>query len=239
MLFFTRAHFVLVKGAPPAKGEFRAGNDPGFGYGEFAWPQIDNATPAEQAWNDAVYKQALQLASDGPAKPGATLEQAVDSSGYMYGYFLLHAVNGRLIDADFGISTYGWGAAHPLTATRSFLWSLPAQRQLLAEDIFTPDSKWQTALIAQTLAKLLKSPGPDGLWKSDDLNKAVASGATDLRTWDLSSEGLSITFGQYAVGPYALGSPTVTLPWNNLRTLLAPSFHPETLPHRLSAPNGL
>jgi uncharacterized protein len=242
IVVYPRAHFVFVP-AHPQPGDSTAGNDPGFGYGQFAWPQIDNPTPSQRVWNEAVYAATIKASCCADEKSKPSLDAAVDSNGYVDSSYTLTAVNSRLIEVDLGTSTYGWGAAHPDSNEIPFAWWLDLQRPLKTSDIFAPNTAWPQKLATLTLAKLLKDPGPDALWKPGtpgkpgDLEKAIAHGVIDLKSWNISSEGLTITFGSYEVGPYSSGWPSATIPWQQLNTLLAPTLNPSTLPPPIRASN--
>ena len=239
--FYPRAHYVFIPGdsptSPPASDD-----DPNYGYGEFAWPQIDNPTPAQQAWNQAVQAAAIKVAccSEGTTKP--SFNAAVDDSGWVVSDYTLASANSRLITVNLTISTYGWGAAHPLSAQTFFTWWLDLQRPLKSTDVFAPNAPWQQKLAALTLAKLLNDPGPDALWKQGthdhpgDLEKAVARGVTDPKSWALSSQGLTLNFGSYEVGPYSSGWPSALIPWQDLSPQLNPTLNPTTLPPPIPTP---
>lgn len=240
--FYARAHYVFVRGKPEA-GQDRSASDPGFGYGEFSWPQIDNPDPAQRAFNKAIYAATLESACCmGEQRKIATLDDAVDSTSYVYGFYTLFSANSRLIDVGIGNSFYS-GGAHPNGGVTTFAWWLDAQRPLTVDDVFAAGTGWQEKLATLTLAKLMKDPGPDALWKdtpytkATDVNKAVAAGIVHPESWDLSSEGLTITFGQYAVGPYSSGMPSAKIPWRELWPLLAPTLQPTTLPRPLPQPD--
>jgi len=59
----------------------------------------------------------------------------------------------------------------------------------------------------------------------------------DPTSWDLSRQGLTVTFGQYAVAAYAAGMPTVSFTWQELKPFLNPAFDPGLLPSPEPAQN--
>jgi uncharacterized protein len=229
VLFYPRAHFAFIPGDPPSSPT-SASDDPNFGYAEFAWPQIDNPTSAQRAWNQTVYAATLKVACGSECTTKPSFATATDDGGYIFSDYTLTAANSRIITVNLTISTYGWGAAHPLSGQVFFAWWLDLQRPLKTTDVFASNSAWQQKLAALVLAKLLKDPGPDALWKGDELEKAVTSGVIDPKSWNLSSQGLTITFGSYEVGPYSSGWPSATIPWQDLAPLLNPTLNPTTLP---------
>lgn len=234
VLLFTRAHFVVVAGQTAKNASDQADNDPGFGYGDFAWPQIDAPDRDHTPFNNAAYQAAIKAETCGSEKKATSFEAGIDVDGSTDSSFFLAAANDHFIDVDFVCSSYGWGAAHPLTGQISFLWSLDQQRALTADDILRKDSHWQTALLAPAIAKL-KASGRAG-WEGDELKKGVADGLTDPAQWDLSADGLTITFGQYQVAAYALGMPEIRFSWAELAPYRNPGFAPKNLPKALPKP---
>ena len=60
---------------------------------------------------------------------------------------------------------------------------------------------------------------------------------SDPATWTLTRDGLTITFGQYAIGPYALGMPEAHISWSDLKSDVASDLQPTTLPAPTPKPN--
>jgi hypothetical protein len=70
---------------------------------------------------------------------------------------------------------------------------------------------------------------------TDDVEVPFKEAASDVTAWTLTHDSLTITFGQYAIGPYSDGMPEAHIPWGDLKSYLAPDFQPTTLP--LQYPN--
>jgi uncharacterized protein YecT (DUF1311 family) len=231
-LLFPRSHFLYKAGS--SNEERVADNDPGFGYGTLRWPQIDiqpaQPDPVYTEWNSAVKKRAAKLAVGiDPEDKNATFDTAVDASGTIDGFYTFEAVNDRFIDVSLIDSGYGWGAAHPLTGHTSFLWWLDRNRELTISDVFTPHSDWHDKLTALALSNLRAQPDLKDML-GDDIEKAVKETVSDLTTWTPTRDGLTITFGQYAIGPYAAGMPEAHIPWSDLKSDVASDLQPTTLP---------
>jgi uncharacterized protein YecT (DUF1311 family) len=231
-VIFLRSHFLFKAGSSNEEND--ADNDPGFGYGSLRWPQIDiqpaRPNPAYAEWNSAVKKKAATLAVgiDSEDK-NATFETAVDASGTIDGFYIVEAANDRFIDVSLINSGYGWGAAHPLTGQTSFLWWLDRIRELTIPDVFIPHSDWQDKLTALALRNLRAQSDLKEML-GDNIEKAVKETVSDPTTWTLTRDGLTITFGQYAIGPYAAGMPEAHIPWSDLKPDVAPDLRPTTLP---------
>jgi uncharacterized protein YecT (DUF1311 family) len=238
MRIFLRSHFLYKAGS--SNGELLADNDPGFGYGTLRWPQIDipsaRPNPAYTKWNNAVKNRATKLAGGiNSEDKNAAFDNAIDDSGTIDGFYIVEAANGRFINVSLLDSTYGWGAAHPLTYQSSFLWWLDRNRELTISDIFTPRSDWEGKVTVLAVGNLRAQPAFKDL--TDDVERAVKEAVSDVTTWTLTHDSLTITFGQYAIGPYSDGMPEAHIPWGDLKSYLGPDFQPTTLPAPVSKPN--
>ena len=240
ILFYARSHFVYVPGHP-TPNEPTSSGDPGFGYGNFSWPQIDNPTPEQQAWNQAVYAATIKVSCcPGEEKSIPTLDAAADKYGSVDVFYNLYAANSRFISLDLGNSTYGWGAAHPNTGIMYFNWWLTSSHELKPTDIYESNSGWQQKLVAPGVTKLKPVTGDDAgnsIWKPEDIAKSVAKEIANPSAWSVSQEGLTINFGQYEVAPYSSGMPTITFTWKELQPYLTPDLQPNDLPPAIPAQN--
>jgi uncharacterized protein YecT (DUF1311 family) len=238
-LIFPRAHFLYKAGSSNKDGT--ADNDPGFGYGSLRWPQIDiqpaRPNPAYATWNSVIKKKAEKLAVGiSPEDKNTTFETAVDDSGKIDGFYTIEAANDRFIQVSLLDSSYGWGAAHPLAGQASFLWWLDRNRELTISDVFVPHSGWQDKLTALVIRNLRSQPNLKDVL-GDDIDKTVNETVSDLTAWTLTRDGLTITFGQYAIAPYSAGMPEANIPWSDLKPYLAPELQPTTLPARVPKSN--
>ena len=230
-IIFPRFHFLFKAGSAATSNPI----SPGFGYGSLRWPQIDikpdKPNAAQTAWNNAIKVRASKLAIGFTQDQNAAFDTAVDPQGVIDAYFTVEAANDRLIDVTFTDGTYGWGAAHPISGSTSFLWWLDQNRELTATDIFWIDSGWQQKLVPLAIASLNANPDiKDMLWKGAQLNQAVQSAVPEPVNWTITRDGLGIIFGQYSVGPYVIGMPRAHLPWSQIKPMLAHGFNPTTLP---------
>ena len=229
-LFYTRAHFVFVAGKPGAPGNQQSQNDPGFGYGDFAWPQADAPNADLKQWNRAICNETVKVEAVSPDGVFTTLDSSIQPSGYIDGGVERLSANAHFIEVRFVQSTYGWGAAHPNTGETTFLWSLGQHKAVTADDVFRSETHWQPALIEPAIAKLVKANGKEGLWTGKELHDGVADAVKDQTSWILAKDGLTIAFAPYAVSSYARGWPEITFSWQELAPFLKPTFHPDDLP---------
>lgn len=112
---------------------------------------------------------------------------------------------------------YGHGAAHGnyFITHRHFLST--EKRLLEASDIFAGEG-WE-ATLGELAVERIKAQLGEGYFADSD--EAVAGYAVDPARWDFAEDGLVIQFNIYEVTAYAGGAPTVTIPWDDLRDVLA------------------
>lgn len=171
---------------------------------EVAYPQIDGAkSPSEVGFNKLFQSQAKQDVA-GFTDP---------STDYWYGYDEI-SVTARLISVDTTSSFYGHGAAHPNSAAANEHWLRQEGRLLKAADVFVKGSGWER-FIRDFCFRNVKSDG------FVDKPEQIAATTKDPQHWSFDKDGLTVTFGQYEVGPYAEGMPTVLIPWSALKPYLA------------------
>lgn len=226
---YTRAHIFVF---PRKGGDPRSASNPVFGILTFEWPQIDRPTPQQETWNTAVRDAAVRLALGHKAATEpfpAVLDAAAAPDVELSSYYLLNAANEHLVEVGLIQYTYS-GGAHGMTNSASFIWLFGPNRQLQASDIFREGSNWQQQIVTQTIARLQAQPDlRPMLWKGKELEDGAA-GATDPRHWQISRDGLTISFDQYEVAAYAAGGGSVDFTWDELNPLLSPGFNPDDLP---------
>jgi len=188
---------------------------PGFDVLHVAFPQIDNPSESEQAFNRASGAAAHAFPADPVSERSVT--------------WTLNPSNERLLSIDFRtyINDYG---AHPLTTDAQLNFWLDTQKTLTPADLFHPPSNFQQKLIPLISAKLLAVKDARPYIFKDELPKNITAGLNDPRLWVLTRNGLEIHFQPYDVAAYVAGPQRVRLTWTELRPYLNPSLDPETLP---------
>lgn len=102
------------------------------------------------------------------------------------------------------------GAAHPFAEIWTDNYDLPTSRVYSLGDLFQPGSDYLKVLSQDSrtaLAKLFK--GESGWAPPTPL-------ASNFAAWSLTPSGFEVTFQDYEVGPYFMGTPTIKLPYSEL-----------------------
>jgi hypothetical protein len=142
--------------------------------------------------------------------PGST------GSFYDQTYKLLSPA-GNLVSMKFQIMTYFQGAAHPGTRLRTVNYDLEAGSDVRLEQLFLPGSDYLERITNYCIAQL----------SSRNIGfEAFANGAQPLPenygNWNITADGLLITFDEYQVAAYAAGPQEVNVPYAELQPVIDP-----------------
>ncbi len=126
-------------------------------------------------------------------------------------------VTAKRISLETNLYWYGHGGAHGNYFITNAHFLVDEKRQLVAEDIFAGEV-WQTQLGDLALAAIKTELGDNYFADSDDSVRKIA---IDPLRWSFTETGLVIQFNIYEVTAYAMGAPTITIPWDELKNVVA------------------
>lgn len=110
------------------------------------------------------------------------------------------------------------GGAHPYIDISTVTYDLAQSRQMALSDLFLPNSNYLEVISNYCLAELRKQPvGFDPVF-----SKGAAPTPEHYDSWNITPDGLLITFDQYQVAPGASGTPTILIPYQALQVLSDP-----------------
>ncbi len=113
---------------------------------------------------------------------------------------------------------YLTGAAHGGADLRTWTFDLTTGHRITLAELFRPGSGYLNVLSTESrtrLRALFHDPSLD-----DFINPGTTPSVSNFRSWQLTTAGLKITFGEYQVAPYAMGMPSIVIPWTTLRPVL-------------------
>jgi uncharacterized protein YecT (DUF1311 family) len=187
----------LAESAPPALTR------------ELRYPRIDNvASEAAQKFNAIMAKKG---------QPKFRLEDATaESADYKITF-----ASPDLVSVQFVTSEYNLGAAHPNNGVTSVTVLMKDGRELAQDDLFKPDSGWETFITRRAMRSLTKTfqewgAGPPAV-------NDVRDTATKAHNWTIAEDGLVVLFPPYSVGPFALGPQEVKILWKDLQPYVNPN----------------
>jgi len=125
--------------------------------------------------------------------------------------------SGDLWSIKFDFSFYSDGAAHPGLYSITLNYDLGQGKELALADLFLPNSSFLEVISTYCIAELSKQPFFDG-----PFSEGAQPTPENYHNWNMTPDGLLITFDEYQVAPYAAGPQTVTVPYNTLKSILNP-----------------
>ncbi len=124
---------------------------------------------------------------------------------------------GNVISVRFSIQTYYSGAAHPGDSSSTATYDLEAGKDVSMSDLFLPNTDYLTPISKYCIAQLsTRDIGFQGF------ELGATATPQNYRNWNVTADGLMITFDEYQVAPYAAGPQTVTVPYSELASLINP-----------------
>jgi hypothetical protein len=131
-------------------------------------------------------------------------------------YALLSQI-GDIWSFKFDSSFYSDGAAHPGLNSLTLNYDLDQGRELTLPDLFLPNTNYLEAISKYCIAELSKQPFFDSSFSS-----GAQPTPENYRNWNITPDGLMITFDEYQVAPYAAGPQKVVVPYRELQALINP-----------------
>jgi Protein of unknown function (DUF3298) len=124
---------------------------------------------------------------------------------------------GNLLSLKFTISYYMDGAAHPGSTSRSVTYDLEAGQFVNLDQLFLRGSDYLGTISAYCIKTLKASE------IGEVIDETGAQPTVDnYRNWNVTADGLLITFDEYQVAAYAAGPQQVTVPYSELAAIIDP-----------------
>ncbi len=132
--------------------------------------------------------------------------------------YSLSSPGGDILSIKFVIDTYFNGAAHPGQVSKTFTYDLEIGQQINLDQLFLPGTDYLQVLANYCRADLV------GRNIGFDASQTGADPVPDnYRNWNISPDGLVITFDTYQVAAGAAGPQIVTIPYTDLQAIIDPN----------------
>ena len=170
-----------------------------------------SGSPYLASFNQTI--EALVLAEIGQFAQvvGASAEQ----TGMLQIDFLPALVSPQLVSIQLKVTTYLQGAAHLNTTSRALNYDLQAGHTLALADLFRPGSPYLQTISDACLQDLRARQVLT--WEDGALPREE-----NFQVWNLTPEGLLVTFDEYRVTDYNAGPQTVLIPYTAFQDIAAP-----------------
>jgi Protein of unknown function (DUF3298) len=154
----------------------------------------------------AGFKQNLAQMQNSSASPGSSFDIQ----------FKLLSPPGNVLSIKFVMEGYVAGAAHPYQVSRTENYDLEAGKELALGDLFQPNSKYLEMISKYCAAQLTQR----NIGFTDTFTQGADPTADNYRNWNITVDGLLITFDEYQVAAYAAGPQIVTVPYIDLKSII-------------------
>src|SRR6266508_1615589 len=115
----------------------------------------------------------------------------------------------------FDFSFYSDGAAHPGLYSITVNYDLGQGKELALSDLFILNSNYLEVISNYCIAELSKQPFFDV-----PFSEGAQPSPENYRNWNITPDGLMITFDEYQVAPYAAGPQKVIVPYSELQAVI-------------------
>lgn len=124
---------------------------------------------------------------------------------------------GNLISVKFTMQSFYSGAAHPGDTSTTVTYDLEAGENVALSKLFLPNSDYLTPIANYCNSQLsTRDIGFQGF------ELGATATPENYRNWNVTADGLMITFDEYQVAPYAAGPQIVVVPYSELASLIDP-----------------
>ena len=168
--------------------------------------------PRVLAFN-AELKDTVQKAIDAFKKNTVlyTTTPIVSAGSFFNVQYELVAQKGNFWSIKFNLDGYTDGAAHPYHYTITVNYDLESGKNITLDDIFLPNSNY-----LQTIANYCRTELSTRNIGFDASVTGADPTLENYRNWNVTKDGILITFDEYQVAAYAAGPQTVTVPYSVL-----------------------
>lgn len=144
-----------------------------------------------------------------------SLAESEDAAGLLQIDFLPSLIDQNTVSVLFKTTTYFQGTAHVNNSSHALNYDLQTGQSLALADLFQPGAPYLQALSDASAADLRAR---DALkWEEGALPLEE-----NYREWNITPQGLLITFDEYRVDSYAAGVQSVLVPYDRLQAIARP-----------------
>lgn len=182
-----------------------AGNDPRAA--QFNKTIREMVETSLKAFKDENQEGMQELAKEADDRPG----YAMDIS-----YTVAYA-DKNLISLLFNNYSFT-GGAHGNTGSAAYNYDLNRGVMLKLADLFQPGANYLKVLSDYCVSKIKKSDMSDDEW----IRNGAGPNAENYESWNITPQGLQITFDAYQVAAYAAGPQDVVIPYSVVKPISKP-----------------
>lgn len=140
----------------------------------------------------------------------------VPNSSFDFHYELLSPMGNQIVSLKLSFEGFTSGAAHPYHYTITINYDLEQGKELTLDQLFVPGADYLQPISDYCRTQLATRD----IGFQDIFTKGVDPLPDNYKNWNISADGLVITFDEYQVAPYAAGPQTVVVPYSALNQVI-------------------
>ncbi len=139
------------------------------------------------------------------------------TSEYELGDSVYYADN-NLISTQFYGYSYFAGAAHPNNWSFTINYDLENSKEIFLKDLLT--AGWESKISEICISEITKQKKDNGMEPSEWLKEGAGPKADNFKVFNVTKEGLLITFPTYQVGAYVEGPSEVFIKYSDIKEII-------------------
>lgn len=193
------------------------------------FPQLNGAGADKAKFNRKIELLSysainrIKEASKDFVAPGQNEDPGVSRKAYAIGSVEFSFAANSIISGDLLQSVY-YGGAHHSPFYSPFTYDLKRGRDLKLEELFTSKNDYLKSLASLCRGALRRSLSPSDDYETGWLSRGSAPKSENYGLWNLTPNGLLITFDTYQVASGASGQSQVLIPYGLIKHILKPEF---------------
>jgi hypothetical protein len=176
---------------------------------------VGSDDPRLVAFNQEMTGVVRQAVTEFKANLVAMPPTAVNAPSSFDVHYHLLSPPGALLSIKLEFAGYISGAAHPYGLSRAVNFDLNQGRDLGLAELFRPGSDYLGRISSYCMTQLASRD-----IAFDAANEGAAPTLENYRNWNITADGLLVTFDEYQVAAYAAGPQVVLIPYAVLRPLI-------------------
>ncbi len=174
--------------------------------------------PRAAAFTTEMHNFVQGLISDFKTKLAQNPPTPITAASYLDVKYQLVSPPGNVLSVKFATEGYLAGMAHPYHLIYSFNYDLEQGKDIPFSSLFLSNADYLSAISQYCIAQLKTRDIGFG----DIFAQGAEPTAQNYKNWNITTDGLMITFDEYQVAPYVAGPQTVTISYSELKSLIDP-----------------
>jgi len=178
-----------------------------------------NSDPRAAAFTTAMHDLVQGLIDDFKKNLAQNPVTPVKAASYLDIKFSVVSPPGNILSVKYLVEGYLAGMAHPYHLNPTFNFDLESGKELSLADLFLSNVDYLTPISEYCVAELTRRD----IGFTSDFAQGADPKPENYKNWNITADGLVITFDEYQVAPYVAGPQAVTIPYTELKSLIDPN----------------